>query len=724
MDYEVSFSKPHRVFLSDEKMEELEITVGDPVEVDFDKFDTPVVAKCSNVSELNHNEETHALFFLIHYCIDELSEVHGDLFEPFTETSNYSNPEFGDFLKTKSGMRMYLSRIHHFNKYRFSDCDVIIGCGIADILARKNLDKPREISSPFSQHTISVVHQALTGKLADPTELSLYSGSLRTPSNMYICTYNYNPTKEQKENLKEHVISDKYIIPYYNYEYQHGTLPAHGPMLDSDEEISEEDVIIATNDNIKFIRSRNIIVNILQDTSYGVQDLHGYLKEEFESDGEIEFEIEYREKRNQIYLDLNTLGSIQVNQTDDGYHFKVNHPQDDDIRDIEGLVRQITLDLEEKLDAELETSMNPRTPMSPVTNDTWVMDTNSIYRQKPWESYNSISEFLLSNSIIFGKEIHIPWNVLCEINRHKDANSSKTQSASDQGLENLNILKILDDYNLIDVQIESIPDAIDNSIIKNTGATDLKITNTVPEDGVLLTDDNHLLELGNIIDVETASMDDISGFSKRESEDPYWLSLHETLSNEGPIEVSKTIENLEELEIKEERNIVEKEPDQVLHEKLSSREIIKYTENDAVHIALTETIPVIPTFSLINDIQRRTRDINGDTYITGNALESIRSAIGGLPKTHRPFLRLIIPSEYVFRTSEVQQIDSLEQIRHISNCDFETVHHASDIESSENVENALIRLSIDNDYLILCSPQEDTRKYNLLDIDYATVTFN
>lgn len=49
MEYEISFSNPHTVFLSEEKRNEIGVTVGDPIELNFNDFETLLVAKCEDI---------------------------------------------------------------------------------------------------------------------------------------------------------------------------------------------------------------------------------------------------------------------------------------------------------------------------------------------------------------------------------------------------------------------------------------------------------------------------------------------------------------------------------------------------------------------------------------------------------------------------------------------------------------------------------------------------
>ena len=154
MDYEVSFSNPHRIFFSEDKKEELEVSYGDPVEIQFEGVDTQIVVKASNISEIEKLEELHSIFFSLHYCMNDIEEVHGKLFQEFNQTEIDSDSVFNDTLNEHADLREYLKKIKHYNDYRFSETDVVIGCGLADLVV-KAVDEKSEFEklfTPFSSY--------------------------------------------------------------------------------------------------------------------------------------------------------------------------------------------------------------------------------------------------------------------------------------------------------------------------------------------------------------------------------------------------------------------------------------------------------------------------------------------------------------------------------------------------------------------------------------------
>ena len=375
--------------------------------------------------------------------------------------------------------------------------------------------------------------------------------------------------------------------------------------------------------------------------------------------------------------------------------------------------------LHQDCEVDLDLLIQSHKPKRSLSLDKWVLDTNSVYRQKPGENYNSIAPFLLSNTLIFGKEVIVPWNVMCEINSHKDSNSSSTKNASKQGIKNLKMLELLYDYGFLELNVESIPTEIDNSVLKEAGATDLKIMDRVPKDGILLTSDSYLTHIAEIMGVNTENIENISGLPETDETNPYWEVLKKKLSQDGPIKYDEAIRLLNEKRSEDAKEASESDPEKLLEEKIRKKEIIRFVEDGSSIIALSRETKIIPTFDLINEIVEKCEEYNGDRYLSENILEKMRKSIGGTPTTSRPNLVFIIPSEYVYKSSEIRQIDALEELYNIKNCDMNTIN--PDSNNKDSIENSMIHASIESNCPIVCSPEEDTRKFRLLDLDFYSV---
>ena len=385
------------------------------------------------------------------------------------------------------------------------------------------------------------------------------------------------------------------------------------------------------------------------------------------------------------------------------------------------LITDLSEILSDKLDTEINTSLMSNSPTKALESKQWVLDTNSIYRQKPDEDYTSIVNFILTNPVLYDRELLVPWNVICEINRHKDSNKSSNVNASKQGLENLKMLNLLDNIGFLSFKIEEVPNKIDNSIRKNTGVTDMSIVNSVPEEGVLFTNDEHLIEISEMMGVSTDRIENVSGFSESKNEEDYWAPIKEELNKTGPRDYQEVSDQLENL-LSDSDNEHQISAEAIINKKLRSGELIHTPTNvHNIRIALAKEISIIPTFNLINKINRTLVEIDGDNFIPEEVLENIRRSIGGMNTSRRPKLKFIIPAEYVYRSSEISQVDDLEVLRYIDNAGFETVHPHSSVENETSIENVIIKSAIEQDCPVLCTDEEEMRKFRLLELSHHSV---
>lgn len=716
MEYETSFSNPHRVFLDEELRTDRNISEGDPVELEFENQDKPLVVRCQDPSDLDLGHELYALIFSLHYCIDDIGTLHDNLFGEFSTSLIEERPSVSDSLLDFDGVSSYTTKVNHLIHHRIAHAEVIIGCGIADYLVKSNSEQDfYRISSPFAEHSKTAVSLSLTHDLPEITDIRRYDGNLVTPGDMYVCTYQFNPDEKQLEKLKNHILNDRYIMPGINYEYHNASVPAHGPLINREE---DDEIYLATDDNIKFTRKRELVATLLTDEQFGLDELKEFLADTHEIETDLEYEIIFPDEDNVLVIRFEPGASILFRESDSGFDIDIVHPTKEDPDELEALIAGILVGINDELGIENEMGIKPHEPSKVLTSDYWVLDTNSIYRQKPEEDYNSISHFLLSNSSIYNKRIIIPWNVICEINKHKGSNSSRTRNASIRGVENLKILKEFDRIGLIKLQIQNIPDTIDNSIQENSGVTDLAILKQVPDGGVLLTSDDHLTQLSGLLDIHTESMENISGFGDPSHKEQHWDLFKNRLSEEGPMGYEDSLSVLESLRQEVTDDASSRDEQQIIQNKLNSDQLIEMVIDGARYVALSRHAKVIPTFSFINRLLDQVTEVDGETYLTGEALEKIRTAIGGIPTTYRPSITFLVPSEFIFRSSEIDQISALESLMTIKNCTFKTINLDVNGRISTDIEHAIIKASLEENSMILCTPDEDVRKYNLLGLDF------
>ncbi|WP_323172862.1 hypothetical protein [Natrialba sp. PRR66] len=719
MDYTVSFANQHKVFLSEEKMDDLDVTGGDAVMLSFNGIDQNMVFKCESKSNFEVDKELYPLFFSLHYCLDRMGDFHYGLFSDITPSDIDGDNPISDSLKNYEGLREYISSINHINNHRFSDSDIIIGCGISDIIVSITENGEfSKISTPFSRVKLRTVSDALLGELPDLIDICPFDGEIHVPQSIHICTYHTSTTDEQKNRIKEHIVDEKYMMTGKNYEYSLSDTQAHGPLMKND---FDGDVLIATKDNIEFTNSRRYRFDFIEDIDIPSSAIRDAIEETFDNHDivgdQLEYEIDESDELLKVMFEPKFFADFQ--KAGDSIEITLSHATNNEYQVFDRLIPEISIALDETLGTESELYYSEPSPKQVLLNREWVLDTNSVYRQKPNVDYNSISEFILTNPLVYGSRFIIPWQVLCEINRHKDSNNSQTRNASKQGIKNLTIIDMMDKIGFFDIEFEPIPESIDNSIQKNTGITDLSILDSVPEKGTLFTSDKYLMNISSLMGINVDQIESLSGFSEKDHRNSYWDFLEDYLSQNGPTKYEEVIDVLQDTPIED--DLVEKDPEQLIQEKIRDNEIMKSTDDDSILLSLCSNRDALPTFSMINSIIQEIEDVDGGKYISDHALEKLRRAFGGLSSTNRPNITFILPSEYVFRAEETDQISSLETLRWIDNCNVKTINLGLDSAANSDIENSIIRACTEENCTMICSPEEDTRKFRLLDIDFETV---
>jgi rRNA-processing protein FCF1 len=716
MSYETSFSNPHTIFLSEEKRDELNTAVGTPVSIVFEEYEDPVVAKVADPEDISTEEELYSLIYTLHYTLDEIDDLHAGLFSDFNSTEYEEAHNITSSIKNVEGFRSYINKIHHLLEYRLPDSDIVIGSGFVDLVIKSNGNDYTNVSTPYADQSITTVRRSIKQNLPAIEEIVQYEGTISTPGELHFCSYGIRTTSKQEKELKKTILQDKYMQTGVNYEYSNGSVSVHGPLpKDKPEDL---EVFIATEDNVQFTHERRYVLKILSDDKISLENLYTYFIEEL--DTKFDFNIEFNQEEEVISLSWGFDNRIYFVKIDDGIRTSIRHTSEETADELEQLIFDCLDDVRDRFDVEIEIKSVPQTPLEESLSDTWVLDTNSLYRQKYGEDYTSIVSFILKSRLIFGKHVIVPWNVVCEINRHKDKGSSSTQNASRQGVDNLQMLRLLDKTGFLELTVEDIPETIDNSIDQTAGASDLAILNSVPEDGTLITSDKMLSKIAMSMGVHTQNIKEINK-SEQKDEKSNWNKIDKKLSNKGPLKKQKIIESLEDTN-EQESSKNEKSPEKQISSKLNENAVVRTIISDEPHIAKAQVKKVTPTTSLINNLVNNIVELEGDCYLNDHALNKIRRSVGGISSNNRPKLVFVIPVQYVYRYSEMNQIESLEKLQNLANSEFRT-NNNNNVETyaDSTIENAVIKTSNEQESVILCNPDEEIRKYNLLGIDFKTV---
>lgn len=716
MNYEVSFGSPHKVYLSEERRDELNVTVGDPIELDIEGIDYSPVVKCERLVDLDQEREDFSLFFTLHHCLDRLQSHHSGLFSEFDGTDTNSN--LNNSLQSVENLTSYFTKISHLNNHRFQTVDVVVGCGIADLIVGDN-DDPLQLSGPRTRFKKETLIKGVKGKLSNITNLSQYEGDITIPDEIYFCLQEMSGHSDRTKNqIKSEIANEKYFDPNMDYQQHFYYTPTHGPI--SKDASDEKTIQIATEENVKLISTSIVSVESIGGGEISVGMLEEKMFEQIDNDGDKQ-ELEIEKSDGSYKIEIDSTSFIIIMDANGGIQLKFSHFLDEEFLEEwnQKIINLFIEKIEKQMEEELIFRRESFRPSWAVRADSWVLDTNSVYRQIANKESNSISDFILNTPFICGKKILIPWNILVEINKHKDEGSGSTQRASEQGLKNLGILDRLDSLDLIDLEIENLPKRIDNSVQNKVGVTDLAIMKSVPEDGVLLTDDQYLLNISSLLDIYVDTPDNLANIGEQKQEPHIWQLVESKLMEEGPLPENEVSEYISTMIKEYGESEVEKSPDRIISEKISNGQLIKVANNGAVELALTESKKAIPTSNTVNYISKNISDTNDGKMLNDDALDKMRAALGGLRTTTRPNITLLIPTEYVLRASEIGQDGILEDLTYVENLSIEAVD--TYFGRSDNLEDVIIRYSMDENQPIICTQDDNIKKYDLLDLHFSIV---
>ncbi|KXA89592.1 hypothetical protein AKJ62_02795 [candidate division MSBL1 archaeon SCGC-AAA259D14] len=140
------FSDPYGVYLPEDRLQELDLKSGNPVELTFDVDgeEKTILAKVDFRENFNMQKETHALFYGIAQTIHDLpSEGFEKSFGKFKGEKLYEIE-----IDTYGKLNDYLELVKT-QKSRIGEEDLLIGCGFFELFLKGNREIKNLIETPL-----------------------------------------------------------------------------------------------------------------------------------------------------------------------------------------------------------------------------------------------------------------------------------------------------------------------------------------------------------------------------------------------------------------------------------------------------------------------------------------------------------------------------------------------------------------------------------------------
>lgn len=661
------------------------------------------VSKLRDAEELSGTEETRALFY-------GQGEIIDDLPQNLSALEGYRDGENID-LDSSNSLRRYIGVIKSQER-RINTADIIVGISILDLVSYEHSTDETYIDTPHFFASRNCFKDILSEKVSDERnlrEVNKVSEPVKSPQRVYFCSHHEELSESQKKRLESKINNIRYLRLGPNYQIMEKSAMVHGPML---EESKEEDyigkIIDLSETDIEFVSRQAVEFHAHSEHVEQVDEnvFQASIKEIWSDEVLEQYEERYEISEDNHHIIVTTGEEhLLISYTHNFY----NDYALSKIAELEKTLRQ-------KTDAEIHRSSTYPVEPSESEEKKWVIDTNTLYLQDREDKPRSLANFFFSTRIALHKEIIIPWQVLAEINRHKDQEAEKTNiksSTIENGVDNIRTLKILDKTGFIELNIEDTPESIDESISKKEGITDLAILRKAEEENAkLITGDQELLELAELKGTDTYNI--LRYVEEIEGEKGNVSDIQEEVMNVLKEEQKGKEKILDAIEKEIERKGMgenEKNPESILKGLFNSKEVIEVPikKSSDLEVAISKEYKVVPTRNFVESIDQRISQVGGEKYLNDKFLREFKKGTG-LTGPFKPKLEFLIPEDYLLseerNNDEITEFwKKLHTITEIKNAGYSSISSA-EIKSQTDLSKKALKSARQNDAILLCGDKE------------------
>lgn len=722
---DISLAHPYKLLLSDECISQLDLFDEEIVEIDIIRNGETVTVRApiEHIEKSNKKSELHSYTY-------GLSKVAPDIPNGVrVELSDFLGDNSDDDISifTPDAFDEYLSRIDSTVNNKVDEADIMVGIGLASLGIEPTEEESEVIQLPNYQSNTTEFRAIFSEEHPRLVDLKKYEGEVTSPETV-IFSVSGDISEKGKEDIKEHLQEIKFFDLSIGY-FPSGKYPINGPQTFEQNngilDISESSIEIwgtklvgqffnsdppEFDDIVNSIMSADIMVDI--------------------NDKEYEITNEIFRDSQAVVLSINDF-SITISYSEEALLIFYSS----EMNSIDNFVEGIFDFLSDEFESE---SIGPSYfgEENNHRTDNWIFDTNAIYHQIIDDTASSILKTILPNFELYIENFIIPWPVLYEINKHKDdTDSGPPPAVQEIGLENLRTLKILDSYEFINLEVESIPEDIKTKVSESHVADLHVLQKAQSTNSILISGDGRLRRLAEISDTpvidihEYAVVEDIPDLSN-EVWDEINPQIGKEISKRDDILAAIEKEESEAVErhFQNKRNVKQPDPETYLDQWTNDGKIIPvYCEDEegdpSVRYEKAVSMDIVITPSVARELTDHIEECNNSPYLTEEVLDSLADVLN-LPSPGLPLISFHVPLSNVLGPQSISmggistEARQFYQLKQLENAEYHVDEVNRRVATGEKVQSA-VQLARNQQYTILCT---DTDRYidpigNLLGVD-------
>lgn len=708
----ISYSNPYSIFASEEIKDSLDLSENDLAKIEITNEDyerETKISTCKNISEINVDREFRAQVYAIEGTSESLPETAVEKLSRFIREDNsqleiYSESDFSEFLDL----------VRQDIEYKIDEADLVVGADLlSSSISPEESDVIRLSETPILEEVFGELYGENDIKVIDIRSLDEDDDIIR-PDEVYFVKIR----PSSRTNIKEKILSHKYFDSTHRYLYGieypisgPQTLDTSGQVIEVDEnnlELTIEDLTfgIIHGGELTSDRLRELTENLSIEADD--EELQVYRTIEESTDNPTRFVFFIGSYSIQMFLHPETVSFLYPTGPDIADHF------------INALIENISNATD--VNIELTPTDTIEYDVSDLNkSNTYVFDTNAIYNNVHTEQPESILRSFFNNREFDGSNIRIPWPVLYEINKHKEKGGPGPR-VQEQGIENLKLLKLLDEHGFLSVHVENIPKSI-KSQVGESDIADMHILQcTQEQEAVLISGDARLREIASLSDVvvvdiqEIVELPDVPEISEAIQEEVL-SKVGTELEKEDEIitAIENEINQYQQQQRPKSRQNINRNPDDYLTDWVNEGDLVpvidsEKEDDDQLLYDRGNPVDVVLTPTAAGEIVDEIVEFEGNTYLNKSTLEYLTRLPGfsgpGLPSItfHVPLSSVIAPQSTSLGglSTTARQFYKLRDVRNI---EYESSDLSEAVPRDEYIHDAVL-LSRENDYPLLCAKED------------------
>ncbi len=659
---EVGFTlaKPYNVFIAPNKLKELGDLQDGLVTLEFEN--KTVTSRAISFDDWRMYNEAHALFYLI-----------ASLLPKYDLPSNIKI-ELGRFFKENeilidsfNELEDYLFSIQNLTNQMYNGKEILIGGGLLELLLKGKRDVDNLIETPIFELDLPTIEELFNNSFEKPKSIVPFRGRIIELDKVFFCTKQYLLPDKLLERIKDKIDEVRYFMLDGDYSFNVG-FSAHGPI--PNEKPLEGELYYVPKESAVF--EPLLFGSIFGEKMPDFEDFFDIVKTLL---GDY-FDVK-RESKNKVLVGADGSEIVFFYYPEEIY-YQLNHFFWEELKESFNEFLNIIVS---KIAEKMNTSTEFTEPEyfygvnEAVVSEEWVFDTSAIYLQ----NYESILDFFMANEVMYQKTIVIPEIVLYEINLAKE----HKKRLSDKGVHNLAILRKLEEYGFIYMEIrENEPLFTSTSLAKGDTSPriDMDILRSVDKGSALVSRDIRLLELAYFKGRYIINPDEIIG-----SDNPFALErwrekILDFIEDKKPERdvISFLIRQITSFvaDIGHTQRFNTKELNRraknIINRMKRSGEIYETRENRKKLLLKSKEVKIVLDKSILVERKFMVKK-EGITEIDPNTLENIKKA-AKLSDDVMPWCNVIVPKSLIRYSFEMEQelLEHLDRLTKIWNGRYTT----------------------------------------------------